>query len=55
MRRGFFRPAVLLVLMLAIRVPACEYQDGGAGQDTANRISITPSLAPASDAGPAHA
>lgn len=53
MRRGFFRPAFLLALMLAIRVPACEYQDGGAGQDNASLISISPS--PASDAAPTHA
>jgi hypothetical protein len=54
MRRGFFRPAYLLVvLMLAIRVPACEYQDGGAGQQTLSLISISPS--PASGAGLTHA
>jgi hypothetical protein len=43
------------MLLLLIRVPACEYQDGGDPNNTqhASLISVSPS--PALDAGSTHA
>lgn len=51
MRRGSLRPAYLFVLMLLlIRVPACEYQeDQGGNTSQASLISVSP--VPSADAG----
>jgi hypothetical protein len=46
--RHWFRVALLLMLAVSAQVPACEYgvrpnPDGGSGQASVDRLSLTPS------------